>query len=152
MPSEPYYMMIYPPYNQDIGAYWVATTKYIEFRASCWSTYYNRRVYSNTIRAKVQLPRYLLGEYVNEQLYKIPFGWKLYQDGDRNHAAGLDGATFLTINPHSGPYQIIDLVIDSDGNGIPDYFDPYTYQDQSFTGEWASAPWSGISFKIYVAT
>lgn len=150
LPSDPYYMMAYPPYFQDIGAYWVAATKYIEFRASCWSTFYNRRIYSNIIRARIQLPRYLLGEYVNEQLYKIPFGWKLYQDGERNHAAGLDGATFLTINPHSGPYQIVDLVIDSDDDGVPDYWDPYEYQDQSFTGDWASAPWSGISFKVTV--
>jgi hypothetical protein len=109
---ERYDTLIYPPYNDDVGSYWVCCTKYIEFQASCWSPYYNRIIKSNIIRAKVQLPRYLLGEYVNEQLQKVPFGWKIYQDKDHNHAAGLGGATFLTINPHSGPYQIIDCVRD----------------------------------------
>jgi hypothetical protein len=146
------YNVAIPPYYHDIGAYWVVCTKYVQFQASCFSSYYNKRIYSDIITARVQLPRYLLGEYVNEQLYKIPFGWKIYQDAERNHAAGLDGATFLTINPHSGPYEIIDLVIDTDGDGTPDFFEPYyQYQDQSMTGEWASAPWSGISFKFSVS-
>lgn len=56
------------------------------------------------------MPRYLLGEHISEQLQRIPFGWKIYEDRDNNHAAGLGGATFLTINPHSGPYQIIDVI------------------------------------------
>lgn len=131
-PFDRYDTLIYPPYNDDIGSYWVCCTKYVEFQASCWSPYYNRIIKSNIIRAKVQLPRYLLGEYVNEQLQKIPFGWKIYQDQDNNHAAGLGGATFLTINPHYGPYQIVDVLAGD------------------YTDEWASASWSGTSFKITI--
>lgn len=149
IPSDPYYTVAYPPYFEDVGAYWVACTKYVEFRASCWSEVYNRRIYSNTIRVKVQLPRYLLGEYVNDQLYKIPFGWKFYDDMSNQYASGLDGATFLTINPHSGPYQIIDMVLDSNGDGLADFLDPYGYP-YGRTGRWASAPESGVSFKINV--
>ena len=149
---DPYNTLVYPPYNEDIGSYWVVSTKYVEFQASCWSSFYNRYIYSNIIRVKVQLPRYLLGEYISEQLYKIPFGWKLYQDGDRNHAAGLDGATFLTINPTSGPYQIIDMVIDSDGDGIEDYFDPYTSPDESLTGVWVAAPENSVGLKIEISS
>lgn len=139
VPFDRYDTLVYPPYNDDVGSYWVCCTKYVEFQASCWSPYYNRIIKSNIVRAKVQLPRYLLGEHVSEQLQKVPFGWKIYQDRDKNHAAGLGGATFLTINPHSGPYQIIDVFSEGGNDLIPEY-----------TGEWASASWSGTSFKINV--
>jgi hypothetical protein len=150
IPSDPYTVVGYSPYFEDIGAYWVCCTKYIEIQASCWSSFYNRRIYSNIIRVKVQLPKYLLGEYINEQLQKIPFGFKIYQDAANNHAAGLDGATFLTINPHSGPYQVIDMIIDSDGDNISDYFDPYPGQDNSLTGTWVDAPQNGVGFMIQI--
>lgn len=112
--------------SYDVGGYWVASSKLVTFQASCWSPYYNRYIYSNKITARVSLPRYLLGEYVSS-LGTIPFGWKILSDD--NVAAGLNGATFITINPHSGPYEIIDLV---GGTGS--------------TGEWASAPYRTLSF------
>ena len=147
LPSNPYYPAAYPPYFDDIGAYWVVSSKYIEFQASCWSEYYNRIIYSNTIKAKIMLPRYLLGEYVTEQLYKIPFGWKLTQGDDNNHAAGLNGATFLCINPTSGPYNIIDFITDSNDNGVADFFEDYQK-----TGYWASIMESSVSFKFSVGS
>lgn len=147
LPSDPYYPAAYPPYYQDIGAYWIVCSKYIEIQASCFSPYYNRTIYSNIIRMKVLLPRYLLGEYINEQLYKIPFGWKLYESIDKNHAAGLDGATFLTINPHSGPYKIVDWTIDVNDDGVPDGLQGYSY---ALTGDWADAQWAGQFFSVTV--
>ena len=38
--------------------------------------------------------------YTNDYIQKVPFGWKILTDTD-NVAAGLDGATFITINPIS---------------------------------------------------
>jgi len=132
--TDPYYgqyRLIYPedaildcdPDDSDVpvGGYWIATVRTVVFQAHCWSPYYNRTIHSNKIAARVSLPTYLLGEYVTEQLKKIPFGFKL-PDADDSVASGLNGATFLTINPHSGSYLIIDLV----GN--------------AGKGEWADAP------------
>lgn len=114
-----------------IGGYWVVAHKIVDFQASCWSERYNRDIYSNIIKAKISLPDYLLGEYINEQLQKIPYGWKLFSDTD-NFAAGLNGATFLTINPTTGPYKTLDLI-----NGTT-------------PEEWASAPFKSLVFQILV--
>jgi hypothetical protein len=118
--------------DSTVGSYWLASPKLIRFQASCWSPYYNRRIYSNIITAKVSLPDYMLGVYVNSLSQKIPFGWKIIGDED-NVAAALDGATFITINPFGGPYPIIDLVGDSEE-----------------TGDWADAPFRVANFKFSV--
>jgi hypothetical protein len=117
--------------NNNLGGYWLASTRLITFRAHCWSAHYNRIIYSNEIVARITLPDYLLGVYINSLMQEIPFGWKLPTDTD-NVAAGLDGMTFITINPHSGPYRIIDLV---QGTTSPD---------------WASAPFKSIGFQINI--
>jgi hypothetical protein len=67
--------------------------------------------------ARVSLPQYLLGEYLSALGEKVPFGWKLFSETD-NVAAGLDGATFITINPHQGPYEVIDIVGGTGGTGV----------------------------------
>jgi len=116
-----------PGSSLDVGGYWAVASKLVTFRASCWSPYYNRYIYSNTITARITLPQYLLGEYLHD-LGKIPFGWKVLGDAD-NVAAGIDGATFITINPHDGPYPVIDLV-----------------GDTGTTGDYAQAPFQTLSF------
>ena len=138
---ENYWRLIYPANSipdcgssslYTVGGYWVVANKIITFQASCWSPYYNRYIYSNTITLRVSLPRYLLGEYVST-LGNIPFGWKIIDDNN-NVAAGLDGATFVTINPHTGPYEIVDLV---GGTGA--------------TGDWADAPFRSLGFGFAMA-
>jgi hypothetical protein len=116
-----------------VGGYWAVASKLVTFRASCWSPYYNRYIYSNSITARITLPQYLLGEYVSS-LGDIPFGWKILSDID-NAAAGLDGATFITINPHDGPYEIIDLV-----------------QGTGSTNTWASAPFRTLGFSFTITS
>lgn len=118
------------PYNHDIGAYWVVGAFYITFWATCWSPYYNKVIKSNEIKIKIILPRYLLGEHVNDQMNKLPLGWKIQESEALNHAAGLDGATFLTINPVDGPYPIIH------------------WFDEAVEEEWAQAIMSTVAFKI----
>lgn len=131
-PSDPYYTCASNPMGYDIGGYWLVGSFYVDFWATCWSAYYNRIIESNRITAKITLPRYLLGEHVNDQLHKLPFGWKLFRSTEYNHAAGLDGATFLTINPQAGPYEIL------------------TWYNGGTTDEWAQAIMSVASFKITV--
>jgi hypothetical protein len=114
-----------------IAGYWIVSTKNVSFQAFCWSPRYNRNIYSNNILARISLPQYLLGEYVNDLMEKIPYGWKLISDLD-NFAAGLNGATFLTINPHSGPYKVLDLV------------------GETSSSTWASAPFKSVAFQVYV--
>jgi hypothetical protein len=100
-----------------VGGYWVVSSRLVTFQASCWSPYYNAEIFSNTIMARVSLPQYLLGEYLSALGEKVPFGWKLFSETD-NVAAGLDGATFITINPHQGPYEVIDIVGGTGGTGV----------------------------------
>ncbi len=144
--SNPDAYAFYPPYNHDVGAYWVVSNKYVDVQASCYSSYYNRIIYSNVITFKVMLPQYLLGEHVLNQVYTMPFGWKLYETAAKNHAAGLDGATFLTINPHSGPNEIIDWTIDANNNEIPEGLEGYG--TDYLTDEWADERHSAVAFKV----
>lgn len=122
--GDPYYglwRLIYPEDaipdvgTNNIGGYWAASSRIVKFQAHCWSPYHNRIIYSNEIIGRISLPRYLLGEYINSLGEKIPFGWKI--TGLDNVAAGLNGATFITINPHSGPYEVLDLVGGTGGTG-----------------------------------
>ncbi len=115
--------------SEPVGGYWAASDRLVTFQAHCWSPHYNRVIYSNEIVARITLPPYLLGEYLNQLGEKIPFGWKVLSDSD-NIAAGIDGATFITINPHSGPHEILDLV----AGGTTD--------------EWADAPVRTIGFQF----
>jgi hypothetical protein len=116
-----------PSTGTTIGSYWVVSSRVLEFQASCWSPYYNRTIYSNKITVKVSLPDYMLGIYINDMNQEIPFGWKII--GEDNVAAVLNGATFITINPFSGPYPIIDLVDSGEE-----------------TGDWADAPFRTANF------
>lgn len=127
--------------GNNIGGYWAVASKLVEFQASCFSEYYNREIYSNKITVRLSLPQYMLGEYINDLLQKVPFGWKLPSDTD-NIAAGMDGATFITVNPHAkpypendvlwGPYNILNLV-----NGTT-------------SDDWASAPFNSIGFQFNI--
>lgn len=118
--------------TQTVGGIWIVSSKSVRFQAYCWSGYYNSYIYSNIINAKVSLPEYMLGEYINQLSQKIPFGWKLPSEND-NVASGLNGATFITINPYSGPYEILDLV-NSTGS----------------TEEWASAPFRSLNIEFEI--
>jgi len=115
--------------DNNVGGYWLISTRLVTFQAHCVSPYYNRVIYSNEMVARVSLPDYLLGEYVNDYLEKVPFGWKIATDTD-NVAAGIDGATFITVNPHSGPYRIVDLV------------------NSTTSTEWADAPFRSLGFQF----
>jgi len=125
-PSDPGYL---------IGGYWVVSSRLIEIKAHCYSPYYGNIIYSNKLYIRVQLPSYLLGEYVASNLDKIPFGWKVLTDSD-GVAAGIDGATYITINPYSGPYEILDLVNGTDPEPAPD--------------GWAQAPFKSIGLTFTV--
>ena len=76
----------------------------------------------------------MLGEYINDLGQKVPFGWKFITDND-NIASGFNGATFITINPHSGPYEILDLV-----------------NDTGDTDTWADAPFRTIGFQFEITS
>lgn len=116
--------------TEDIAGYWLVSTRIITFQAYCWSNYFNSYIYSNKINARLSLPEYMLGEYINSLNKKVPFGWKI-PSSTEGVAGALDGATFITINPYKGPYPVIDLV---DGTGE--------------TGDWADAPFRTVGFQF----
>jgi hypothetical protein len=89
----------------NLVSYWVSGGKQVPAHAKCFSYLYNNYIDSNDIELRVDVPEYLTGVYVNEDNKEIPYGFRLY---DENSAAsGLDGATFLSINPKAGKWPII---------------------------------------------
>lgn len=118
--------------GEDVGGYWIVADRNVEFQASCWSPYYNKTIFSNKINAQISLADYLKGVYISQLGEQIPFGWKLPTNTDII-SSGIDGTTFITINPVSGPYEILDLV-----------------NTGSTEEEWASAPFKTISFQFYI--
>ena len=107
---------------ETIAGYWLVSTRRVSFQAHCWSPYYNKEIYSNIVNARITFPDHMLGVYTNESGEKIPFGWKIITDTD-NVASAINGVTFITINPSSGPYPILDLV---NNNPSTEYADaPY---------------------------
>jgi hypothetical protein len=117
--------------NNNVGGYWIISSRLVKFQASCWSSYYNRVILSNEVVARVSLPPYLLGVYVNDLTQQVPFGWKFMTDTD-NIAAGFNGATFITVNPHSGPYNVLDLV------------------NNTSSDDWADAPFKSIGLQFEI--
>lgn len=149
-----YFRLIYPedaipdPDADDsgnpIGGYWIVSPRTIKFRASCWSEFYNSIIYSNEITVRLSMPEHMLGEYLTPLLKRVPYGWKI-PDSTDNAASGLDGATFITINPYGtynsapeynhilwGPHEIFNVI-----NG--------TIEDDN---DWADAPFQSIGFQF----
>lgn len=116
--------------SEPIGGYWVISTRVVKFTAHCWSPYYNKEIYSNDVYVRLTLPDYMLGVYTNEEGQKIPFGWKIISELDIVSSA-INGATFITINPSSGPYPILDLV-----------------NNTGATGDYASAPYRSVGLQF----
>ena len=117
---------------ENIGAYWVVSDRYLSVQASVYSPRYGRTIYSNVIILRVELPLYMKGSYINDSLQEIPFGWRL-KDSRYEVASAINGATFITINPVSGPYPIVDViggeVWDNDEGTWP--YGPYPTTDVS---------------------
>jgi hypothetical protein len=95
--------------STNLGAYWVVSDRYVSVRASAYSPKFGRRIYSNTVLLRVELPPYMKGEYVSDTLRKIPFGWRIFDDS-YEYASAINGATWITINPVAGPHPIIDVI------------------------------------------
>lgn len=93
----------------NLGAYWVASDRYITLRASAYSPRERKTIYSNLLTLRVSIPEYMKGSYISQILQEIPFGWRL-PDANYEIASALSGATFISINPIAGPYPIIDVI------------------------------------------
>jgi hypothetical protein len=93
----------------NLGAYWVVSDRYVNIRASAFSPRWNKTIYSNDLTLRINIPEYMKGSYISDALLDIPFGWRL-PDDDYDVASALDGATYISINPVSGPYPIVDVI------------------------------------------
>ena len=81
----------------NLVAYWITGGKYIVAHAKVFSYFYNAYVSSNDISLQVTIPEHMTGVYINEQLQKVPYGFRLYSDSG-NMSSALTGITFLGIN------------------------------------------------------
>ena len=97
------------PSTTNLGAYWIVSDRYLTFRASAYSPKYGRRIFSNRITLRVEIPQYMKGSYINTELQDIPFGYRI-KDDTYEVASAINGATFITINPVAGPYPIVDVI------------------------------------------
>lgn len=110
-PSDPYYgyyRVIYPSaalpaVTGNVAGYWIGTERLVTVKASAWSGYYSKTIYSNPITLRIGIPDYLKGEVLN-----TPYGWKLL-DEFNYYAAGF-GHTFITVNSNNNPYRVIDVL------------------------------------------
>lgn len=88
-------------------AYWISGGKRVGVYAECYSYFYNNTVYSNDIEFRLEIPQYLQGTYVSSELGgEIPYGFRLY-DEYGSVASGIDGATFICINPMDGNLPVL---------------------------------------------
>jgi hypothetical protein len=85
------------------------------------------------------------GDYIRDSLYTIPFGWRLTDD-QYEVASAINGATYICINPYSGPYPIIDVI---SGETIEAYSDFWPYG--AYPGDGTSRPFGYFSFTFTVA-
>lgn len=113
----------------DVAGYWLGTSRTVKFKASCWSSYYNKTIESNEIIARISPPSYMLGEYLFNG-DKVPYGWKL-PDEFNNIAAAINGITFITINPRVTPYQIAEII----DSGLSDDYASNQFNTKSFSFE-----------------
>ena len=86
-------------------AYWVSCGKQVPVHAKCFSYLYNDYVDSNDIEFRLTIADYLKGVYVDSNDKETPYGFRLVDD--QLAASGLDGATFLTINPRVGKWPVV---------------------------------------------
>ena len=93
----------------NLGAYWVVSDRFITVRASVYSPRLGRTLYSNILNLRVKIPDYMKGTYISDSLQEIPFGWRIIDD-TYDQASAIDGATYISINPVSGPYPIVDVI------------------------------------------
>jgi hypothetical protein len=95
--------------NVNLGAYWIAADQHLSIRAYTFNERINQYIYSNTLTFRVELPPYMKGEHVSNSLKRVPFGWRIL-DSEHDKASALAGATFISINPVAGPYDVIDVL------------------------------------------
>jgi hypothetical protein len=89
----------------NLVAYWVSGGKQVSVHAKCFSFLYNDDIDSNDIEFRLSIPEFLTGTYVADNDDKTPYGFRVYDD--YFSASGLDGATFLSINPRAGKWPIV---------------------------------------------
>jgi len=119
------------PSNVNLGAYWIVSDRYVSIQASVYSPRLNRTILSNTIKIRVEIPLYMRGEYIKNNLNAIPFGWRI-KDTTYEVASAFGGATYISINPFAGPYPIVDVIA---GETWDPYcgFDPYSFWPYDFS-------------------
>jgi hypothetical protein len=129
----------------NLGGYWIVSDRYITIRASVYSPKQGRTVYSNLLTLRVSIPDYMKGSYVTDSLQEIPFGWRIIDD-QYTEASAISGATFISINPISGPHPIVDVIGGDtwDPYSGPIEIDPW-WPYGSYPGEGVSAPFAHFS-------
>lgn len=91
--------------ENNVGGYWLNVAFSLGFQASTRSFITNETVNSNELYVNIELPDYLTGVKIQGSS-RTPYGFRLYENLT-DASTGLDGATFITINPFSGTYQTI---------------------------------------------
>ena len=85
---------------------WVSAGKDAEAKAKVYSSLYDRDVESESIYLRLDVPTYLKGTYIAEGIGTIPYGFRIYDDYFTG-ASGLDGVTYLSINPAMGYWDVL---------------------------------------------
>lgn len=91
--------------ENNVGGYMLTIPRLVSFRASAIDPFSGRPILSNTISVRIYIPDYLNGIYLNNN-GKIPYGFRI-RDDIVDASTGIDGVTFVTINPVAGSYGAV---------------------------------------------
>jgi len=94
------------PAGLKLETMWISAGKDVEVKAKVYSSLYDRDVESESLYLRLDVPTYLKGTYVAEGIGTIPYGFRLYDDYFTG-ASGLDGVTYLSINPAMGYWDVL---------------------------------------------
>lgn len=80
-----------------LGGYRIVSSSVVEFYATCKNPLTNRTIVSNTVKLRLDLPKYLNGVSFDEGL-PVPYGFG-FVSNSLEVGTGLGGQNFISINP-----------------------------------------------------
>lgn len=87
------------PYNPEerLGDYILVSSSMVTMYAYCTDPFTGQLIVSNTVRARIDIPRYLNGVDFTQSL-PVPYGFRII-DNNEDVSSGIGGLNFLTVNP-----------------------------------------------------
>ena len=106
-PTDPDYLAAR---NLNLGGYIIVSSDIVSFYAWCKDPISGRRITSNEIKLRLDIPAYLNGVDQANPALPIPYGFTFVCE-DFNVGTGIGGANFITINPKASGVMSYSLCV-----------------------------------------